>query len=66
MIHDDKSALDIFGWCQCTFNRPNRVLAYIFFLKTLICQADMLILKKFQRDKIPSNHYSFISVSHSF
>ena len=29
MIHGDKSALDIFGWCQGTFNRPNRVLAYI-------------------------------------
>lgn len=40
----------------------------IFFKKTaaFICKADMLILKKFQRDEIPSNRYSSISVSTSF
>lgn len=40
---------------------------FIFFKKiTLICKADVLIVKKFQRDKIPSNHYSSISMFNSF
>lgn len=31
MINGDKDGLDIFGWCQCIFNRPNGFLALVFF-----------------------------------
>lgn len=34
VVNDGTDSLDIFGWCQCIFNRPSRFSAHIFLKKS--------------------------------